>query len=427
MRPRDDDEPEPRDDEEPPPPPPPPVSTPDFALQIRAGLGATDGCLEPAAAESLRAAVADQMRQQFPDADVRQACVTTPEGISASTVGVWTRPATGAAGAARDRGLGRLSAIHPGEQLAIFVNAGFVRGRVQEQFATTPKRYNGLGNPSGGGPIHITGYDLQFRSTDDVEGRIVLRVFGYDERPWPDVSFTITYTDVLRVIDFAVTNESLEPDQSDDRGVLNYITSVLLGIVTFAFPPLVFLTMDVLSAVLQQPSGVNRTPSIGAPIVRSFFPDAVLTPGGGKLDMLYSRIAVGGGGIVAGGVALPAERAPRCSIAGPDRVAADFREGTVLVQLTVHVFEMRGALTVEWTTGDTTLSLAVREVLMPFTFRTHREGSRATRDVQVRVVDVDGVVATASRTIEFRFVDQQDDDVPLRCRAKPWLCDDTDV
>jgi hypothetical protein len=38
-------------------------------------------------------------------------------------------------------------------------------------------------------------------------------------------------------------------------------------------------------------------------------------------------------------------------------------------------------------------------------------------------VDVDGLVATASRTVQITLTDQNDDDIPPLCKARPWLCE----
>lgn len=64
------------------------ASVPAFALQIRGDLTPAAGCLDAAAAETVRGTVESTLRQQFPNADVREACVTTRDGISATTIGV---------------------------------------------------------------------------------------------------------------------------------------------------------------------------------------------------------------------------------------------------------------------------------------------------------------------------------------------------
>ena len=56
-----------------------------------------------------------------------------------------------------------------------------------------PKRLDGDGNPDKNGSVHLTGFSVSFDSPD----RVVTRVTGFDERPWPDVSFTVTATDTL--------------------------------------------------------------------------------------------------------------------------------------------------------------------------------------------------------------------------------------
>src|SRR5213593_4168427 len=98
-------------DPPPTPPPSPPVSTPEIALQIRASLAANAGCLKREDAEEVRRTIEDVFRRQFPAADVRSACVKTREGVSATTVGIWTRPSVPGGEEARDRGLRKVEAI----------------------------------------------------------------------------------------------------------------------------------------------------------------------------------------------------------------------------------------------------------------------------------------------------------------------------
>jgi hypothetical protein len=423
-RPRDDDDPddpgEPDDDDT----PELKASVPAFALQIRADLGTNAGCLDAATAETVRSTVESTLRQQFPNADVREACVTTRDGVSATTVGVWTSATPPNGDGARELGLQRVDVIDRTEGVAIFVNAGFIRGQVHEQFDRIPKRYNGLGNPSPDGPIHITGFDLGFqRGEDDHGGRLILRVFGFDERPWPDVSFTTTYTDILSIgAGSTILCESLEPQLTDDRSLLNYVTTVLLGIITVAFTPAFFLTKGVLSAALQQPSNTPENPGVGGTIVRQFYPDAIMIPGPNKLDLIYTRVSVGGGGIVGAGIALPTPRQPRCSIAGPDRLSVDFRNPIAVGQFSIRAFEMRGDLKVQWSGEDVTSSTTTASSLITFTPRLHRKGV-VKRELRALVTDADGLVATASRVVEIHLVDQEDDDIPPQCRAKPWMCE----
>jgi hypothetical protein len=55
----------------------------------------------------------------------------------------------------------------------------------------TPKRRNGDGDPDPNGPIHLTAFAVEGPN------KVVTRIFGFDERRWPDVDFVLTITDTL--------------------------------------------------------------------------------------------------------------------------------------------------------------------------------------------------------------------------------------
>ena len=148
-----------------------------------------------------------------------------------------------------------------------------------------------------------------------------------------------------------------------------------------------------------------------------------MIPGPNKLDLIYTRVSVGGGGIVGAGIALPKARQPRCGIAGPDKLSVDFREPVVAAQFFVRAFEMRGALSVQWSGEGVTSSTTTASSVISFaTPRVHRKGV-IKRELRAQVTDADGLVATASRLVEIHMVDLQDDDIPGHCRAKPWECE----
>ena len=115
-------------------------------------------------------------------------------------------------------------------------------------------------------------------------------------------------------------------------------------------------------------------------------------------------------------------RQPRCSIAGPDRLSVDFRDPVAVAQFSIRAFEMRGDLKVQWSGEDVTASTTTASSLITFTPRIRRKGV-VKRELRALVTDADGLVATASRVVQIHLVDQQDDDIPPRCRAKPWECE----
>ena len=164
-----------------PPPPPPAVSAPDLGLQLSTCLPA-----------DLNAQLISAVKEAIdPNADVRSACVN-----GSQHVGIWLRPAINTADSqARDRGLNGLSIIGPGETLAFFVNSALIRRQALDGWNKQAKRVDGNGNADPNGPVHLTGFSVGFQSPN----RIVTSITGFDERPWPDVDFTLIATDTFSV------------------------------------------------------------------------------------------------------------------------------------------------------------------------------------------------------------------------------------
>ena len=80
-------------------------------------------------------------------------------------------------------------------------------------FNTVPKRTNEDGTSNPNGPVHLTGVSIDFVSPNS----IVTEITGYDETPWPDVSFTLSIGDTFSVSGSQVqvqSGTSLDVDQS---------------------------------------------------------------------------------------------------------------------------------------------------------------------------------------------------------------------
>ena len=107
----------------------------------------------------------------------------------------------------------------PGETLTFFINSALIRRQALDGWNAAPKRLNGSGAPDPDGPIHLTGFSVSFESPN----RVVTRVDGFDERPWPDVDFRLTTTDTLSLSGGQVQCTS-EPDLDvDTRAVLELL------------------------------------------------------------------------------------------------------------------------------------------------------------------------------------------------------------
>ena len=164
------------------PPPPIPVSVPDLALQI-----------SPCFTDDLRQQAVAAVQSSVPSrADVRALCYGGTERI-----GIWLRPASNAFdNLARDLAMEKLEILQQGENLAYFMNAALIGSLAEASWNNQAKRLDGKSNPDPDGPIHLTTFSWSFKSSDQV----VTKIGGYDERPWPDVDFTINIVDTLRVI-----------------------------------------------------------------------------------------------------------------------------------------------------------------------------------------------------------------------------------
>ncbi len=421
LRRRDDDEepPDPDEDPTPPPPPPPAVSVPDIGIQIKDIRGSQPECASAEDRARMVAAIRGAVAAKFPNADVRATCIPAgnPQG-NTETIGIWTRPSLSESSSeARDRGLARLQLLDGPEVMAFFVNAGFIRRFADETFSSMAKRLDGDGHPDSDGPVHLTDLSVSFKSPSQV----VTTINGYDERPWPDVNFTLTVTDTLSAQNFALACSS-DQHLDTDSGWLQALTGALALASFFspwflpAFAFFLYQTVEVLSAEPPEQGGVGRS-------VLQLLPGEMPVPGGQKLTFLYSRLEVTGGGLFAGGSYLPSARQPNVSIVGPTPLVADVNEGFVAGLFRARHDDFRGTPSCVWS-GGTPNNQGSTNTSIRFSTSGEAVGASVVRQLTVNATDVDGLTAQATRTIQIRVTDMNDDDIPPICRAKPWMCDE---
>jgi hypothetical protein len=387
--------PEPNGDE-PPPPRPPAVSTPDLAFQF-----------SPCLPDELRDPVVAAVREAVgATADVRAACVAGTERVA-----IWFHPLTpGADTTARDRGLQRLSLLHSGETFACIVNSSLIRSRAQDAWDAAPKRLDGDGHPDPDGPIHLTSFSLSFTSPN----RVVTKIGGYDERPWPDVDFTLTTTDTIGASANEITCASSE-DLDVDTSWLNFLTGIFL----FVLPPLglVFLVEDIIVGSVDAPNA-NAGAGCGA---ASLIPREILIPGGLKVVLLYRRAEVASGGLFAGGSYLVIPRDPAVTISGPTQIAVEEDDALVQRQYTTMAAEdLRPPLEYSWTADGSVISPHSRTTAVRFNTSGTDPGDILTKLVRLRVTDADDLVAQDDVTVRIH-VTVDTDDLPPVCKVKPWL------
>ncbi len=392
-----DDDPFPDDDPPTDPPPPPPqVSTPDLAIQI-------SFCLPGDLNNNIVSAVGQALGGS---ADVRTTCLNGSQRI-----GVWLRPFVNQEdNQARNRGLERINVIGSGETLTFFINASLIRRQAVEGWNAAPKRLNGDGVPDAGGPIHLTGFSLSFEGPN----KVVTRVDGFDERPWPDVDFRLTTTDTLSVSGGKVSCESV-PNLDVDTSWLNFLTGLFL----FLLPPLgiVFLVERIIISTVDAPDA-HAGAGCGA---AALIPEEIIIPQGNKVVASYTRLNVSNGGIFAGGSFVVIPRAPEATIAGPRQLSVAEGITSLSRNYSVSTEDMRPPLQIAWS-GDGFITHPHETTA---SFRFDLSGAQAghvlTKRVSVRVTDADGLVGSAGVNTAIHIIPEIDDDRPPVCRVKPWL------
>jgi len=420
----DDDDPLPDDDPPPPPPPPPPpaVSTPDLALQL---LICLDQDLNNSIVSTVREAIS-------PNADVRTACINGTQRI-----GIWLRPFVNAEdNRARDRGMAQLNLLGPGETLTFFINASLIRRQAFDGWNAAPKRLNGDGRPNPDGPVHLTSFSLIFESPD----KVITKIGGFDERPWPDVSFTLTITDTLSAVNSDLHCDSVR-DLDVDTSWINFLTGVFL----LLLPPLgiVFLVERLIIASRDAPD-VDAGAGCGA---LGLIPKEILIPGGQKVVAFYNRADVSNAGIFAGGSVEIMPRSPEVTISGPTRLAAEEEQSSVTATYRLHTDDLRppfhevlstatatfGARVpgpgttpprprIVWSGDGTPLRPSAEVTGFRFNTTGAHAGDILTRRVAVLVVDADGLSASAELIVRIHITPiGGDDDFPPVCKNKPWL------
>lgn len=402
-RPRDDGpEPQPNGQPEPPPPPPLPVSTPDLAAQF-----------SPCLPDNLRTGIVNAVRDALaPNADVRTICLNGTQRI-----GIWLLQSTsGADNQARNRGLERLNTLRSGETFAFFVNSALVRRQATAAWNSAPKRLNGNGQPDSNGPIHLTSFSISFQGPN----RVVTRVGGFDERPWPDVDFTITTTDTLSISVGQIQCESV-PDLDVDTSWLNALTVLFVALGTILSPVLllpaaVFVTELIIISSVDTPDADAGAGCAAAALL----PREILIPEGLKVVCIYNRVEVSTGGIFAGGSYLVIPRAPSVAINGQRQIATEPTAQITRTYAAAQQDDLRPPLRYAWTADGTVATPTRTSTTVRLNVAGAGPGDVRTRRVALRVTDTDNLTASAETTVNIHVIEIEEDTPPV-CRVKPWL------
>jgi hypothetical protein len=399
---QDDDDPNPDDDPVPPPPPPPPVSAPDLAVQFPFCLKTLPDVNEAELVDTLHRALGSE-------SEVRTACIDE----RTQPIGIWLSHAlTNRDIEARERGLRRLNIVGRGEIFSFFINASTIRRMAQESWDKMPKRLDGDGNPDPKGSVHLTGFSVSFESPD----RVIARVTGFDERPWPDAPFTVISTDTL-----SADGVLIHCDSDIDLDVDTSWISFLASFFTFAIPLLgfAFLTELIIIASIDDPDPQAGVGSAAA----SLLPREILISEGKKIIFSYTRIQVATTGIFAGGTLNVIPRTPELTINGPSLIAAE--EGTATVTRIYRVFteDLRPPLHFDWGGDSFVFDRHSNKTGINFSLGTAKAGDVVTHRVTIRVTDADALVGLAEMVVRIHVTPKrgEGEDFPDICRHKPWL------
>jgi hypothetical protein len=338
--------------------------------------------------------------------------------------------------------LERLNIIGSGERLAFFINSALIRRQAFDSWDREPKRRNGDGDPDPNGPVHLSpALSVSFERPN----KVVTRIDGFDERPWPDADFVLTITDTLSVAGGEVRCDS-ERDLDVDTSWLNFLTGLFL----LVLPPLgvVFLVQRIIVGSRDAPE-VDAGAGGGVP---AMIPQEILIPAGKKVVASYERLEVFPGAVVAGGMFAVADRTPEVAITGPTLISVTEGAASVTRNYTLHTVDLRPPFSevlapvlasnvaaritgpggpggplppsprIVWSGDGVALRPSAETTGFRFNLAGAQVGQVVTRRVAVLVVDVDGLSASAELIVRIHVTPADaDDDFPPICKIKPWL------
>jgi hypothetical protein len=409
LRRKDDDEPVPDPDAPPPPPPPPPVSVPELALQFRPCLSDI-----PSPGFDLEAAVIAAVKEEVgSQADVRYVCAN-----GTGRIGIWLRPAgSDQANGARARGAERIAMLQPNERFAVFVSVAYVKAVANDAYNKSPKRTDHEGNAKPDGPVHLTGFTVDPKFPD----KIITTITGFDESPLPDVDFTLTITDRLRVSGGAVdldTTTDLDVDRSwiHILAGISALASVLVNPI-FLLAGAGFITESLIIGSVDP----DNDRAGGGAVVAQRIPTDLFIRGGNKLVPVYERVSVSTAGIVAGGDVLLVPRDPQVSVAGTRQIVVIEGETTATRSYQVITRDLRKPIRFRWS-GGTPSNEFGQATKITFDLSGLKVGKAVFREARVRATDADNLTSEAAASVRiFMTSAEEEPDQPPICKIRPWL------
>jgi hypothetical protein len=393
-----------------PPPPPPPTSVPDFAMEFEPCLDEFKDIFDDVP-DNLEEIVLRGLRALF-GGDVRSLCsISQDTGRRTQKFGIWLTLATSeSVSNARDRGVQAIDFSIPSRSFTFFISSSFLRRIASDAWDNQPKILNGDFIPDPNGPIHLTSFSVSF----DFPDKVVTKVGGFDERPWPDLPFEYVVTDTMTVNGFKVKADSVTKLIADDtlQKILAAISLPVGGILLSSL----FLAQVIFISLIDDPDPQSGVGGVAAEL----FPTELMIRGGKKIVLIYGTPPrVTGGGIWAEGGFLSVNREPSVSILGKSEIAVKPGSSFVTGVYEVTTEDLLSPLSISWKADNPVLGSPKRTSLA-FRYPEASPGEIIERQISVSVTDVDNLVATAEKTVRIFVTAEEDDPIDPECQAKPW-------
>ena len=383
---------------------PGPNSLPDLALQFVPCLEDLAATLGPNIIEDVKSGIKSRLGEET---DVRYACINLA-GTRTGTIGIWTtKPADFVADLVRSDSLKSVKPLSRGGNCWMYVNANFMKRELKKDFDARPHRLSADGKPDEKGPTHIFEPSLSF----ELPRTVITSVPGLDERPRPDVKFTLELTDTLKVSNLQIKSD-FKSSLDTHTGLLNFLTGA--GLILF-FPAGIALLVQRIKVGQADPPALKA--GIGAAAAQFFVPQ-ILVPGRKKVSLIYDDIQVDKTGLKTAGAQQIDDRSPAVRITGPTNLKI---RGQKLVsgKFDAVTTDLRPDLQFRWRVSTGFTSTARRAVI-PFLRGSTQPGGSFTRTVRVTVTDADGLTASASQSVRIQVVDAEDEP-PKGKSPKPVL------
>ena len=312
--------------------------------------------------------------------------------------------------------------IADGGFFGIYVSSELIRYLARKAFEEAPKTLDASGAPSSDGPLHLTGLSVDFQPPQT----ILTKISGYDERPWPDVSFVTTLTDDLQENRDSKPTSNTNSSKTNDTvtGILAGLLGVVIDSIPLVLPLQAFVIFNDVDPLLNAPDNQTQDGAgarvlaglpvqIPLPASEGFAGKtaalAVGTASGGattvqpqkkKLVLEYLLPRVDDRGMLVSANVNEQDRHPAAHIAGPRVVTAFAFQSRVSSTYLALAQDLLGALTFRWSAdGDVVIERSdAASTKISFTPGANA-GKSFSRTLTLRVTDGEGSSATATLTV----------------------------